>query len=54
MQLPNLVQGELNINHMKNDFYQYDKTRFALIGCRSGTVYQQGGEIKVRLLHIDF
>lgn len=58
VQLPNLVQGELNINHMKNhmknDFYQYDKTRSALIGLRSGTVYQQGGEIKVRLLHIDF
>lgn len=54
VQLPNLVQGELSIHDMKNDYYLYDKMRFALIGFKSKTVYRQGGEIKVRLLHIDF
>lgn len=50
VELENLVQGEVELSEMKDDYYQFEPARIALVGRRTHKTYQIGGMIRVKLI----
>ena len=49
IELPNLIEGLVRIDDLKDDYYTYDETTFALIGQRNGKSYRLGDKVNVIL-----
>ena len=47
VQLPNMIEGLVRIEDLKDDYYTYDETSFALIGNKNKRGYRLGDEVKV-------
>ena len=47
------IDGLVHISDLGNDYYQYDAQRHLLRGERSGTRYQLGARVKVRVVRVD-
>jgi ribonuclease R len=47
VQLPNLIEGLLRLDDLKDDHYIYDENALLLKGLKHGRVYRLGDEIKV-------
>lgn len=47
VQLPNMIEGLVRIEDIKNDFYTYDESTFSLIGNRNKRGYRLGDEVEV-------
>lgn len=49
--LPNTIEGLAHISTMKDDIYQYDETRQALIGRTKHRIFAIGQKVKVRVIN---
>jgi len=47
IQLPNLIEGLVRMEDLKDDYYLYDESTFSLIGTRTKKVYRLGDEVEV-------
>ena len=47
------ISGAIPIRTMKDDYYLFDSNAHRLIGERSNRIYQLGGQVRVRLDHVD-
>lgn len=47
------VEGLVHISMLKNDYYQFDSTKHALSGERSGKRYRLGDVVNVKVVHVD-
>jgi len=47
VQLPNMIEGLVRIEDLKDDFYTYDESTFSLIGNRNKRGYRLGDEVEV-------
>ena len=51
--IENKCEGMVRIREIKDDHYIYDERQFAIVGQRSGKVYQLGDEVFVRVKNAD-
>lgn len=49
IELPNLVEGLIRIDDLKDDHYIYDEAKYALIGMKTKRMYRLGDTVKVRV-----
>lgn len=49
IQLPNLIEGLIRLDDLKDDRYIYDETTFSLIGQRTKKIYRLGDELHIRV-----
>ncbi len=49
VQLPNLIEGLIRLDDLKDDRYIYDETTFSLIGQRTKKIYRLGDELHIRV-----
>jgi len=47
------IEGLVRLGSLKDDFYEYDEKKFALVGQKTGTVYRLGDKVKVKLTGAD-
>lgn len=47
------IEGLLHVTELGNDYFNYDKTRHAMIGERSHVMFRLGDRLKVKLAHVD-
>lgn len=47
IELPNLIEGLIKLDDMKDDFYVFDETTFSMIGRRTKKRYRLGDKIRV-------
>jgi ribonuclease R len=47
------VEGLVHISSLRNDYYQFDPAKHALIGERSGVQYRLGDPIKIKVVRVD-
>lgn len=47
------VEGLVHITELSNDYYHFDPVRHQLQGERSGSTYQLGGSVTVRIVRVD-
>lgn len=47
IELPNLIEGLIRIDDLKDDYYVYDETTFSLIGKKNKRGYRLGDSVKV-------
>lgn len=50
IELPNLIEGLVKIDELKDDKYIYDESTFSLIGQKYKRVYRLGDEVKVKVI----
>ena len=50
IELPNLVEGLVKIDSLKDDYYTYDETTFAIIGNKNKRGYRLGDRVKVKVV----
>ncbi|WP_281183044.1 ribonuclease R [Staphylococcus schleiferi] len=53
IELPNTIEGMINVQNMTDDYYHFDERQMALIGERKATVYRIGDVVKVKVVHVD-
>ncbi|WP_425541812.1 ribonuclease R [Bacillus carboniphilus] len=53
VELPNTIEGLVHVSDMTDDYYRFDQRQYAMIGERSGKVFQIGDEITVRVISVD-
>lgn len=53
VELPNTVEGLVHVSYMTDDFYHFDERAYAMIGERTGTVYQVGDTITVKVAQVN-
>ncbi|WP_323695851.1 ribonuclease R [Staphylococcus pseudintermedius] len=53
VELPNTIEGMVNIQNMSDDYYHFDERQMALIGERKAKVYRIGDVVKVKVIHVD-
>ncbi|MDF0313127.1 ribonuclease R [Staphylococcus pseudintermedius] len=53
VELPNTIEGMVNMQNMSDDYYHFDERQMALIGERKAKVYRIGDVIKVKVIHVD-
>lgn len=47
VQLPNLVEGLVRIEDLKDDYYMFDESTFSLVGTKNKRGYRLGDDVKV-------
>ncbi len=47
------IEGLVRLGSLKNDFYEYNEKKFALVGQRTGVTYRLGDKVKVKLMGAD-
>jgi len=47
VQLPNMIEGLVRVDDLRDDFYTYDESTFSLIGNRNKKGYRLGDTVKV-------
>lgn len=53
VELPNTIEGLVPVSYMTDDYYHYDDRQYAMIGERTGNVFQIGDEITVRVVEVN-
>ncbi|ARJ51309.1 ribonuclease R [Staphylococcus lutrae] len=53
IELPNTIEGMVNVQNMTDDYYHFDERQMALIGERKAKVFRIGDEVKVKVVHVD-
>ncbi|EII2711446.1 ribonuclease R [Staphylococcus pseudintermedius] len=53
VELPNTIEGMVNMQNMSDDYYHFDERQMALIGERKAKVYRIGDIVKVKVIHVD-
>ncbi|ENK6464913.1 ribonuclease R [Staphylococcus pseudintermedius] len=53
VELPNTIEGMVNMQNMSDDYYRFDERQMALIGERKANVYRIGDVVKVKVIHVD-
>lgn len=53
VELPNTIEGLVNMQNMTDDYYRFDERQMALIGERKAQVYRIGDTVKVKVIHVD-
>ena len=53
VELENTVEGFVHISNLEDDFYDYDKEAFELIGYRTGNRYRLGQRVRVKVIEVD-
>nr|WP_279326378.1 ribonuclease R [Bacillus litorisediminis] len=53
VELPNTIEGLVHVSDMTDDYYRFDQRQYAMIGERTGKVYQIGDEITVKVINVD-
>ncbi|EKC6433314.1 ribonuclease R [Staphylococcus pseudintermedius] len=53
VELPNTIEGMVNMQNMSDDYYRFDERQMALIGERKAKVYRIGDVVKVKVIHVD-
>lgn len=51
--ISNKCEGMVSVRDMKDDHYQFDQDQYALIGKKSGIMYQLGDEVVVKVKNTD-
>lgn len=51
--IENKCEGMVSVRDMNDDHYQFDETQYAIIGKKSGIVYQLGDEVIVKVKNAD-
>ena len=51
--MENKCEGMVRIREIKDDHYIYDERQFAIVGQRTGKMYQLGDEVFVRVKNAD-
>lgn len=52
VELPNTIEGMVNMQNMSDDYYHFDERQMALIGERKAKVYRIGDVVKVKVIHV--
>ncbi|EGQ1621129.1 ribonuclease R [Staphylococcus pseudintermedius] len=53
VELPNTIEGMVNMQNMSDDYYHFYERQMALIGERKAKVYRIGDVVKVKVIHVD-
>ncbi|HCT0570026.1 TPA: ribonuclease R [Staphylococcus pseudintermedius] len=53
VELPNTIEGMVNMQNMSDDYYHFDERQMALIGERKAKVYRIGDVVKVKVIRVD-
>lgn len=53
VELPNTIEGMVNMQNMSDDYYHFDERQMALIGEQKAKVYRIGDVVKVKVIHVD-
>ena len=53
VELPNTVEGMVNVASMKDDYYSYNERTFELIGERRNRHYKLGQTVKIKVVAAD-
>ena len=53
VELPNTIEGLIHVVNMRDDHYNYDESRYEMVGERTGKVYKLGQEVRVRVADTD-
>ncbi|MFD1017040.1 ribonuclease R family protein [Winogradskyella rapida] len=51
--ISNKCEGMVSVRDMKDDHYQFDQDQYAMIGSKTGTMYQLGDEVIVKVKNAD-
>ena len=51
VELPNLVEGLVRVDDMKDDHYIFDEAKYSLIGTRNKKGYRLGDSVKIKVLN---
>lgn len=51
--ISNKCEGMVSVRDMKDDHYQFDKDQYAMVGNKTGTMYQLGDEVVVKVKNAD-
>ncbi|MEG0662211.1 MAG: S1 RNA-binding domain-containing protein, partial [Anaerovoracaceae bacterium] len=49
VELPNTVEGMIRLDYLEDDFYDYDKAKYRLIGRRTNKIYALGDKIQIKV-----
>lgn len=50
IELPNLIEGLVKIDSLKDDYYIYDETTFSIVGRKNKRGYRLGDNVKVKVI----
>ena len=53
VELPNTIEGLIHVANMRDDHYNYDESRYEMVGERTGKVYKLGQKVRVRVADTD-
>lgn len=53
VELPNLIEGLVRLDSLKDDYYTFNETTFSIIGKKNKKGYRLGDEIKVKVVAAD-
>ncbi len=53
VQLDNTVEGLIRTDELRDDYYDFHKEKYALVGRRTGNVYRLGDEVRIVVEHVD-
>ena len=53
VELPNTVEGLVHVTNMMDDHYDYDETRYQMIGSHTHRTYELGQKVRVRVIGCD-
>ncbi|MDN3491539.1 ribonuclease R [Winogradskyella bathintestinalis] len=51
--ISNKCEGMVSVRDMKDDHYQFDQDQYAMVGKKTGTIYQLGDEVIVKVKNTD-
>ncbi|WP_163536513.1 ribonuclease R [Gracilibacillus sp. YIM 98692] len=53
VELPNTVEGLVHVSYLTDDYYHYDEKAYAMIGERTGNVFQVGDPITISVAQVN-
>lgn len=53
VELENTVEGLIRIDELSDDYYDFDREKYALTGRRTNNAYKLGDEIRIIVAHVD-
>lgn len=53
VELANGVEGLVHISTMRDDYYEYEEEKYALVGSVKGNCYRLGGAVRIEVLKVD-
>ncbi len=53
VELPNTVEGLVHVSYLTDDYYHFDEQAYAMIGERTGNVFQVGDPITIKVAQVN-